>query len=73
MYQLVSEDSACLDSFLRQGLDATHSGMNKFAGPENPNFKLVGDVIKKFTDNAPHILGKRQQCKSSGIPTTGFR
>ncbi|VBB80786.1 Putative protein of unknown function [Podospora comata] len=41
---LVTESSACLHGFPRQGLDATHSGINKFQGPECPNFKLVKDA-----------------------------
>nr|CDP26075.1 Putative kinesin light chain [Podospora anserina S mat+] len=42
------------------GLDATHSGMNKFEGPECPNFKLVKDAIKQFAENAPAVLTRRK-------------
>ncbi|KAK4205172.1 putative kinesin light chain [Triangularia verruculosa] len=52
--------SACLHGFPRQGLDATHSGMNKFVGPECPNFKLVKDAIRKFAGEAPAVLTRRK-------------
>ncbi|KAK0728575.1 hypothetical protein B0T26DRAFT_869597 [Lasiosphaeria miniovina] len=53
---LVTELSACLDTFPRKGLDATHSGMNKFQGPECPSFKLVKDAVKQFAGNASALL-----------------
>ncbi|KAK3373972.1 hypothetical protein B0T24DRAFT_283145 [Lasiosphaeria ovina] len=56
---LVTELSACFDTFPRKGLDATHSGMNKFQGPECPNFKLVKDVVKQFARNASALLIRR--------------
>ncbi|KAK4223171.1 putative kinesin light chain [Podospora fimiseda] len=56
---LVTESSACLHGFPRQGLDATHSGMNKFQGPECPNFKLVKDAVKQFAGNASAVLTRR--------------
>ncbi|RYP03604.1 hypothetical protein DL764_005034 [Monosporascus ibericus] len=52
---------SCLDGFPRQGLfDVTHSGMNKFDGPENPGFKLVKDTIRRFVNSAPGILELRK-------------
>lgn len=59
----MTESSACLHGFHRQGLDATHSGMNKFEGPECPNFKLVKDAIKQFAENAPAVLTRRKNCE----------
>ncbi|KAK0639874.1 hypothetical protein B0T16DRAFT_383637 [Cercophora newfieldiana] len=56
---LVTESSACLHGFPRQGLDATHSGMNKFMGPECANFKLVVNAIKQFAGNASAVLARR--------------
>ncbi|RYP16975.1 hypothetical protein DL765_004817 [Monosporascus sp. GIB2] len=54
---LVTDSSACLDGSPRQGLpDVTHSGMNKFDGPENPGFKLVSNTIRGFVNSAPTIL-----------------
>jgi hypothetical protein len=67
IHQLVAKDSACLDSFRRYGLDATHSGMNKFANPECPNFKLVNKVVKDLVDGSSSVLEKRKQCKSYGL------
>ncbi|PQE15930.1 Tetratricopeptide-like helical domain protein [Rutstroemia sp. NJR-2017a BVV2] len=58
--QLVTESSACLHGFPRQGLDAAHSEMNKFGGPEDLNFKLVGGSIKNLVQNASGVLKHRQ-------------
>ncbi len=63
MEKLVTEDSACLDTFKRIGLDTTHSGMNKFDGPENSNFKQVKDAIKHLVANASAVLVHRKSCK----------
>ncbi|KAK0741212.1 P-loop containing nucleoside triphosphate hydrolase protein [Schizothecium vesticola] len=60
---LVNESSACLDTFERKGLDATHSGMNKFQGPECPNFTLVKDAIRQFAGSSSAVLGRRTNCK----------
>ncbi|KAK4220778.1 hypothetical protein QBC38DRAFT_449744 [Podospora fimiseda] len=56
---LVTECSACLYGFPRQGLDVIHSGMNKFRGPECSNFKLVKDAVKQFAGNASAVLTRR--------------
>ncbi|KAK5215165.1 hypothetical protein LTS03_011272 [Exophiala xenobiotica] len=58
---LVSENSACLDTVPRLGLDATHSGMNKFGGPRRPTFQLVQKVIRGFVDQASSILERRKK------------
>ena len=63
--QLVTESSACLHGFPRQGLHAAHAGMNKFSGPEDPNFKLVRDSIKNLVEKAADILKLRK----TGKPT----
>jgi hypothetical protein len=60
----VVENSACLDTVPRLGLDATHSGMNKFSGPDSPNFQLVRKVIRGFVDQASVVLEKRKKCTS---------
>src|SRR5437667_5050905 len=62
--QLVSDHSACLIGFPRQGLQATHSGMNKFDSPENGNFRLVKDTIRGFAKNASSVLSRRSDGKS---------
>ncbi len=50
--QLVTRSSACLDGFGPQALDANHSGMNKFDGPDCTNFRRVKELIKRFADGA---------------------
>ncbi|KAK4663369.1 hypothetical protein QC763_0097850 [Podospora pseudopauciseta] len=63
---LVTESSACLHGFPRQGLDATHSGMNKFQGPECPNFKLVKDAVRKLAGDASIVLKLRKNSTVKG-------
>ncbi len=63
MGKLVAENSACLDTFDRTALDATHSLMNKFDSPESPNFELVKTTIKQFADDAIAVLSRRKNCK----------
>ncbi|RDW57811.1 hypothetical protein BP5796_12612 [Coleophoma crateriformis] len=62
---LVAESSACLLGFPRQGLHATHSGMNKFSGPDDPNYKLVKDSVKdlyyKYSANTSLALSHSEQ------------
>lgn len=59
--QLVKEDSACLDTFPRLPLDATHSAMNKFDGPNSANFLLVKNVIRQFADDASVVVAQRER------------
>jgi len=59
----VTELSASLHGFPRQGLNATHSHMNKFRGPECPNFKLVKDAVSQLAGNASAVLTRRTDCK----------
>ncbi|KAK4652643.1 hypothetical protein QC762_0075260 [Podospora pseudocomata] len=63
---LVTESSACLHGFPRQGLDATHSGMNKFQGPECPNFKFVKDAVRKLAGDASVVLKLRKNSTVKG-------
>ena len=58
--QLVPEESACLQGFPHHGLDATHSGMNKFDGSDSANFKLVKECIKGFAAQAPSVQSRRK-------------
>ncbi|ORY58756.1 P-loop containing nucleoside triphosphate hydrolase protein [Pseudomassariella vexata] len=58
---IVTQDSACLDTFDRQSLNATHSGMNKFPGPGDSNFKSVKEIVKKISNEAHSVLGRRQK------------
>ncbi|OTB04521.1 hypothetical protein M426DRAFT_11415 [Hypoxylon sp. CI-4A] len=60
---LVTEDSACLDTIQRHRLDATHSKMNKFNGPESPNYKLVRDAVKLFARNAFPVMWRQNRLR----------
>ncbi|KAM3077881.1 hypothetical protein ACMFMF_004300 [Clarireedia jacksonii] len=68
---LVAESSACLHGFRRQGLHAAHSGMNKFGGPEDPNFKLVGGSIKTLAQEASGVLKHRKTYAQQPQPDVG--
>ncbi len=59
--KLVAENSACLDTYERTPLDATHSLMNKFDGPNSPNFQLVKTTVKQFADHATAVLSRRRK------------
>ncbi|KAJ2978093.1 hypothetical protein NUW58_g7604 [Xylaria curta] len=61
---LVTEQSACLDGVEKQPLNATHSGTNKFNGPDDANYKLVRDVLKGFVDNAFNVISRRENSAS---------
>ncbi|KAM3077065.1 hypothetical protein ACMFMF_004980 [Clarireedia jacksonii] len=47
---LVDKVSACLDCHEQIPLDVRHAMMNKYRGPEDPNFKLVAGRIKDVVD-----------------------
>jgi ankyrin repeat protein len=48
--KLVDRVSACLDCHEHIPLDVRHAMMNKYRGPEDPNFKLVSGRIKDVVD-----------------------
>lgn len=43
----------------------THSGMNKFDGPDCSNFKLVKAAIQELAGNTPSVLGRRERVQPS--------
>ena len=43
-------------------LDAPHSMMNKFHGPDDANFGLVSSVIKEMVEKACEIALTQRQC-----------
>ncbi|RDW68629.1 hypothetical protein BP5796_09286 [Coleophoma crateriformis] len=57
---LVTQRSACLDTFERKPLYATHSGMNKFDGPKNSDFVLVKAALRDLISKAP-VSGELQE------------
>ena len=59
--QLVVEDSATITGNDKWPLDASHVMMNKFFGPSDANFHLVGSVIRKMVEKAHEIaLNQRE-------------
>ncbi|KAF6217721.1 hypothetical protein HO133_006548 [Letharia lupina] len=52
---LVEEDSACLFGHPKTMLDAPHSMMSKFSGPNDASFVLVTSAIKKMVEEAKTI------------------
>jgi hypothetical protein len=46
-------------------LDTDHSGLNKFSGGEDANFKLVLAEIQRIVDHGPSAVA--EQCRTNGI------
>ncbi|KAJ6256416.1 hypothetical protein Dda_8917 [Drechslerella dactyloides] len=48
---IVPRDSACLDGpWSKRPLTVRHALLNKFRGPEDPNYKTVSECIARFVD-----------------------
>lgn len=43
-------------------LDTDHSGLNKFIGPSDENFLLVGPEIERMVEEAPQRIEARYRC-----------
>jgi len=64
----VSESSGCLDlsdSTEKYLLSRTHFNMNKFGEPNEEDFLIVCDVIKRMVKIAPDLVLARSQRKYS--------
>lgn len=61
--QIVEKSSACLLDHDAVSLSVTHSNMNKFSGPEDPNYVEVRIKIKEFVDKRSQTLDNRKKCK----------
>ncbi|OBU00767.2 hypothetical protein VE01_01233 [Pseudogymnoascus verrucosus] len=62
---LVDKVSACLDCHEHIPLDVRHAMMNKYRGPEDPNFKLVSGRIKDMMDKIRadrSLTGDEKKC-----------
>ena len=59
--QLVEEDSATIIGHEKKPLDAPHSRMNKFSGPNDANFGLVSDAIKTMVKEAKRIAVSQRE------------
>lgn len=62
---LVDEDAACVDCGERTPLHARHGLMNKFRDQNDDNFKVVGQRIQEFANEAPKLLEFRKAWKTS--------
>jgi hypothetical protein len=63
--KLVNRVSACLDCHEHIPLDVRHTRMNKYRGPEDPNFKLVSSRIKDIVDKIRadrSLIPKERRC-----------
>ncbi|KAI9152209.1 U1 snRNP-associated protein [Paramyrothecium foliicola] len=76
---LVNRSSACLNGFPRRALNARHSTMNKFAGPDDINFQQVSHSIRTLVEDAGVVLQRKKSAESpthhrpglgSGLPPT---
>jgi hypothetical protein len=44
-------------------LNTDHSGLNKFSGNDDENFKLVLPEIRRMVEDGPSIVAKRDRAK----------
>ncbi|MCJ1424372.1 hypothetical protein MMC29_002260 [Sticta canariensis] len=58
--EIVSKESACLDGHKRLPLGVCHGMMNKFRGPDDPNFLLVSSSLKEIAQNT-----RINQCRTA--------
>ena len=61
--QMVSSQSASLLGKRMMFLDADHSGLNKFGGEDDDNFKLVLPEIRRMVEDGPSIVAERYRLK----------
>lgn len=64
-FPVVDQDSAVQVGREMLYLSANHSGLNKFSGVEDPNFKLVRDVIAGMVDEASERGGTIQSSEGT--------
>lgn len=57
--QVVDRQSACLQGKERVGLDVQHSGLKRFPGPNDENFKKIAYQLRKMADNAEQVLDRK--------------
>lgn len=62
MTQVVDRDAACIDGHTHIGLDANHTMMSKFYGPDDKNYEFVSAEIRHLVKNHTSVL-----CERSGI------
>ena len=48
-------------------LDTDHSGLNKFSGKDDENFKLVLPEIRRMVENGPSIVTERHRARGKWI------
>ncbi|MCJ1472419.1 hypothetical protein MMC13_001067 [Lambiella insularis] len=68
---IVDEHSGCLDGFPKLGLASDHFRINRFADPEDANYRLVSEEVIRFVDAAPHRINSRRESLPIIQPGTG--
>jgi hypothetical protein len=56
--------SATLVSQKLMYMDADHSGLNKFSGPDDKNFKQLLPELQRMAKESASVVGKRYRSKS---------
>ena len=69
---VVDEHSGCLDGHPKLGLASDHFRLNKFASPEDNNYRVVCEEIVRFVNDAPSRVASRRPCKDSS-PTSDYK
>jgi hypothetical protein len=60
---MVSSQSASLVGKRMMSLNTDHSGLNKFSGKDDENFKLVLPEIRRMVKDGPSIVAERHRAK----------
>ena len=67
LWQVVTQPSSAIPGKIMFRLDANHSGMNKFSGDRDPNFKLVYKEIMRIAKGAQGTIKARFDSKYHDI------
>ncbi|KAH6694361.1 P-loop containing nucleoside triphosphate hydrolase protein [Leptodontidium sp. MPI-SDFR-AT-0119] len=65
--QMVNSQSASLLGKRMMFLDADHSGLNKFGGEDDDNFKLVLPEIRRMVKDGPSIVAERYHTGTANL------
>ncbi|KAI6777606.1 Ankyrin-1, partial [Emericellopsis cladophorae] len=61
--RVVDEASACIPGLERRSLEANHSELNKYSGPDDRSFRSVSAELRRLCADAPAVVERRTQQK----------
>ncbi|KAI0513154.1 hypothetical protein F5B22DRAFT_657326 [Xylaria bambusicola] len=66
--RVVGSQSACINGKRGIYMNTDHSGLNKFSGDHDENYKLLLPEIQRMVNNAPSVLASLQRSLLERIP-----